>query len=268
MKKDTLFTELAESHSFVFNKAVADVFDDMIRRSVPGYLIQQYFMAENIAALIAHNNANSQHTLLLDLGCSTGATIESISTMVKEKNISTLESSIIGCDYSADMLAIGRKKMTLFQPLWNSIEMVQVDIGNLQVLQEVFSRVHTDNDKCVDVIILHFILQFIPINVRKDIIMQCWEYLTPHGMLFVGEKVRSSDPHIQTMWEQMQFQFKRSQGYSEMQINSKNRALEGVLVSEDSHVLQNILSALPYSNVELYFAHGEFQCYIVRKYKS
>ena len=68
MAKDSVFTgETFEGEPFRFNRAVADVFPDMLRRSIPGYRAS----LEAIGSLAArYVTANSR---CYDLGCSLGA---------------------------------------------------------------------------------------------------------------------------------------------------------------------------------------------------
>ncbi len=67
MRKDTIYTEQkGRIYPFEFNKTVANVFDDMITRSVPMYdeiLLRQ----AQLAALFYKKNS-----LVYDLGCSNG----------------------------------------------------------------------------------------------------------------------------------------------------------------------------------------------------
>mgnify|MGYP000983883762 CR=1 FL=1 len=72
--KDNLFaTPLKQVSDFQFDDAVADVFPDMISRSIPGYQT----IIETIGQLAAsHVKAN---TNVYDLGCSLGAASFSVS---------------------------------------------------------------------------------------------------------------------------------------------------------------------------------------------
>src|SRR5437868_2545007 len=69
MSEDRLFADVPPSGGFVFDETVADVFDDMIARSVPFYAEQQRMIAELATAFW------SPGSLVYDLGCSTGATL-------------------------------------------------------------------------------------------------------------------------------------------------------------------------------------------------
>ena len=64
---DRVYAEAKEAISpFVFNHQVAQVFDDMIARSVPGYAL-----CHEVLALITNRYAQPG-SVLFDLGCSSG----------------------------------------------------------------------------------------------------------------------------------------------------------------------------------------------------
>ena len=67
LKKDSLFkNEKKKINKFIFNGEVANVFDDMVKRSVPGY----EFLVENIGVLAKKfyqpNTARIQHECKID----------------------------------------------------------------------------------------------------------------------------------------------------------------------------------------------------------
>ena len=65
LKKDRLFkNEKKKINKFIFNDEVANVFDDMVSRSVPGY----EFLVENIGVLA--KKFYQPNTVIYDLGSS------------------------------------------------------------------------------------------------------------------------------------------------------------------------------------------------------
>jgi tRNA (cmo5U34)-methyltransferase len=93
-REDTLFaTPLEEIQQFAFNKAVVDVFPDMIKRSVPGYT--------TIIGMIGDfaRRYSQDGTLCYDLGCSLGAATLSI-----RQNITAENCNIIAVDSSQAMI--------------------------------------------------------------------------------------------------------------------------------------------------------------------
>ena len=69
MNKDKLFQSGTPDEDFSFNDKVAEVFDDMLNRSVPYYS----GVISSIAELLRLENLEN-HTVY-DLGCSTGTTL-------------------------------------------------------------------------------------------------------------------------------------------------------------------------------------------------
>src|SRR5512145_3482100 len=95
MHTDNIFkTKQERSSDFKFDASVADVFDDMVVRSVPFYLEFQRMITE-----IARDFAVPD-TSLYDLGCSTGTTMLSLNKV--------LDPSVkfVGIDNSAEMLEV------------------------------------------------------------------------------------------------------------------------------------------------------------------
>src|ERR1700749_1748247 len=93
MSQDQVFKEeIKNPFDFKFGTTVANVFDDMVNRSVPYYGEMQRMIAE-----LAADHAR-EGTYVYDLGCSTGTTMIGMNTSVPE-NI-----EFIGVDDSAEML--------------------------------------------------------------------------------------------------------------------------------------------------------------------
>ncbi|HCW72350.1 MAG TPA: carboxy-S-adenosyl-L-methionine synthase CmoA, partial [Gammaproteobacteria bacterium] len=65
--RDQIFTKENDLVNFTFDKSVVNVFDDMVRRSVPGY----QSMIEMIGLMVKTYGQNN--TNYYDLGASTGA---------------------------------------------------------------------------------------------------------------------------------------------------------------------------------------------------
>jgi len=98
MKKDNLFEENSEIGDFDFGEKTADVFDDMLDRSVPLYKELQRMIGE-IAADFAVDGTN-----IYDLGCSTGITMNTLYNAI-DKNV-----KFIGLDYSQAMITKCRER--------------------------------------------------------------------------------------------------------------------------------------------------------------
>lgn len=81
-------------------------------------------------------------------------------------------------------------------------------------------------------VVLNFTLQFIPVEQRKAVIQKVYDGLVGGGVLVLSEKVVFDDAHMNELYIDLHHSFKKSQGYSELEIAQKRSAIENVLVPE------------------------------------
>ena len=80
-KTDNIYKNDDFNHlPFSFNEEVTQVFEDMIKRSVPGY-ISSLKMTKEITTKLFQKDSN-----FYDLGCSLGAVTNQVSDIVRTKN--------------------------------------------------------------------------------------------------------------------------------------------------------------------------------------
>lgn len=96
-KRDQVYST-SEANAFAFGDDVAEVFDDMISRSVPGYLEIQLLMNSLVG------RACSPGDTVYDLGCSTGTTLALIAKRFPQLNL-----NLVGIDSSRPMLERAEK---------------------------------------------------------------------------------------------------------------------------------------------------------------
>jgi tRNA (cmo5U34)-methyltransferase len=206
-RKDRLFeSEITQPGDFVFDDRVVSVFPDMINRSVPGYSL-----IVPLIGMLARRYAQ-QDSRLYDLGCSLGAVSLAMRTAVRAEG-----ATIVAVDNSIDMV--------------RQLESILAS-DNDQVGAEI-SVVHQDivDTEIVDasVVVLNFTLQFIDRATRSILLNRIYNGLRPGGILVLSEKITFEDPaerELQTCWHH---DFKRAQGYTELEISRKRDALENVL---------------------------------------
>ena len=102
--KDKLFSQpITQLGEFKFDDQVAEVFPDMIQRSVPGY--------SNIISTIGHltEQFHQPNSKLYDLGCSLGAATLAMRRAVKKENV-----EIIAVDNSPAMVERCQKHLDAF----------------------------------------------------------------------------------------------------------------------------------------------------------
>lgn len=227
-KTDRIYAESQPNVvDFVFNEAVADVFPDMIRRSVPGY--------ETITALlgvIAKQYAQP-NTRVYDLGCSLGAS----TLAVYQQNMNqALQYHCV--DNSASMIERCQASLYRHMPLAD-VHYHCDDMQNIPINQASLA-------------VLNFTLQFIPLQQRDDFIKHIYDGLLLGGALVVAEKVCFDDVEQATQTE-LHHAFKRSNGYSDLEISQKRQALENVLIPESIEQHKKRLFAAGFESVTLWF---------------
>ena len=206
MSKDEIFKEntpiIADFH---FGKKVALVFDDMLERSVPFYRELQRMIVE-MAVDFAVEGTN-----IYDLGCSTGTTLINLSQNIPSKV------KFIGIDYSQDMLARCKQKLDTHH-FSKEHELICADLNQ---------GVNIENASVVVVVLT---LQFIRPLRRDKLIGSILRGLNENGCLILVEKVLGEDSFFNRLFIKYYYDFKKRNGYSELEIAQKREALENVLI--------------------------------------
>ena len=225
---------------FVFDRQVARVFPDMIRRSVPGYAT-----VINMIGVLAAEYAQPG-TICYDLGCSLGA-----SSLAMAKCITAPECRIVAVDNSPDMLAQARKQ-TAQQQLNTPIEWVCADVLNMQI-------------ENASLVVLNFTLQFIDPHARLELLTRIRRGLRPGGLLVLSEKIAFSDAEQEHLQIEMHHAFKRANGYNDLEISRKRSALEKVLIPETLEIHRVRLSEAGFSRTDLWFQCFNFVSLVARR---
>lgn len=205
---DTLYAQpRPQLVDFEFNEAVARVFPDMIRRSVPGYgtLI-------SLIGLLAEHYAQDE-SRIYDLGCSLGA-----ATLAMRHRLQHRCCRIIGVDNSGAMIERCRAN-------------IDDDIGDIPV-ELVCANICGIDISDASVVVLNFTLQFIAPADRLALLQRIYNGLRPGGILILSEKLVFDDPQVNALFIELHHAFKRANGYSDLEISQKRTALENVLIPE------------------------------------
>jgi tRNA (cmo5U34)-methyltransferase len=239
--KDTIFDEqIIDPGDFVFNKRVVRVFPDMIRRSVPGY-----GLIIPMTGLLARRYAQAGSNIY-DLGCSLGA-----ASLAMGKAVSAEDVNIIAVDNSPHM--ISRLKQVLAeQDAGVPIELVQQDFMETKLSD-------------ASVVVLNFTLQFVSLADRLPLLRRIAANLRPGGVLILSEKLHFEDPLEQQRQTQWHHDFKRAQGYSELEIARKRDALENVLEPETEAQHRSRLSLAGFNEVFRWYQGFSFGSFIAFK---
>lgn len=243
MKRDTLFSTDTQSQDFSFNAQVAEVFDDMLERSVPCYRQVMHMTAQLIAPFIAN------HDRIYDLGCSTGKPLLTLASLFSNE---TLE--YIGIDNSQAMIDKARCKAELFTNT-TQFEFILGDITRIQL-------------KPCKVILLNYTLQFLRPLIRANLLRKIHEALLPGGIIIMGEKIISHHSKLNRVFIDLYFDFKREQGYSEIEIAKKRETLENILIPFSIAENKTMLKDAGFSQCETFFQWFNFTSFIGVKEES
>ena len=238
--RDNIFRDENSPNKFEFNDVVAEVFDDMLERSVP-----LYRECQNLTVEWCKHMAKPE-TCIYDLGCSTGSLLLTLAGSISD--ISGLR--LIGVDNSKAMLDKARVKLENFS---NSIELVEAN------LNKSFSF----DTACA--IIMNYTLQFIPKNNRASLLDQIYQSLIPGGVFILNEKVLSENELLSDTFVEMHYEFKQDHGYSQMEISKKRDALENVLIPLKLSKTMELIRKAGFTDVDTFFKWNNFAGLIALK---
>ncbi len=234
MGKDEVFREeIKKAGDFKFGANVANVFDDMVSRSVPFYGEIQRMMAE-----LAADHAR-EGTLVYDLGCSTGTTMIGMDTLVK-KGI-----RFVGVDDSPEMLDKCRSKLAE-SGFSRDYELRLADLGQgIEI-------------KNASVVVLCLTLQFVRPVYREKLLSDIFEGLVPGGVLILVEKILAEDSRFNRDFINHYYNYKRRNHYSDMEISQKREALENVLIPYKLSENISLLRDRGFEHCEVFFKWFNF----------
>lgn len=244
-QQDELYaTALDEIIDFKFDERVVSVFPDMIQRSVPGYgtLISSIgVLAERYA---------QPNTHCYDLGCSLGAVSLSMRQRIKQTGC-----NIIAVDNSPEM--IKRAQTLLASDMTTSVSTVSVDLCCADIDTIVIEN--------ASVVVMNFTLQFISLEKRLALIERIYQGLQPGGVLILSEKLAFDQAEQSNFLIDAHHDFKRANGYSELEISQKRSALENVLIAETLPVHQQRISQAGFEFQSIWFQCFNFASMIAIK---
>ena len=100
---------------------------------------------------------------------------------------------------------------------------------------------------------LNWVLQFLPSADRLRVLRRLHASLATGGMLILSEKVRSDDPGTEAFNQATHLDFKRANGYSELEISQKRSALEQVMITDSVEQHRARLEEAGFAKVRLWY---------------
>lgn len=241
--RDAIFsTPLDKVARFSFDETVVACFPDMIRRSVPGY-----GQILGMLGLIAQRHLrHGAH--VYDLGCSLGAVGLALAGQLPKDAF-----SLTGIDLSPAMVERARETFATECPD-HDIEVVEGDI-------------RTFDYQPAGMIVLNFTLQFLSPEDRDDVLHKLYNALEPGGILVLSEKIKAGDEQDNAWLVERYHDFKRANGYSDLEISQKRTALENVLVPDTLEAHHERLARVGFARSLTWFQYLNFSSMIAFKEK-
>ncbi|AHG18340.1 tRNA methyltransferase [Chania multitudinisentens RB-25] len=239
--RDTLFSApIAKLGDWTFDEHVAEVFPDMIQRSVPGY--------SNIISMIGMlaERFVQPDSQVYDLGCSLGA-----ATLSMRRNIKVSGCHIIAVDNSSAMVERCRRHIDAFRAD-TPVEVVEADILDINI-------------ENASMVVLNFTLQFLEPADRLRLLEQVHRGLRPGGALVLSEKFSFRDADVDELLFNMHHDFKRANGYSELEISQKRSMLENVMLTDSVETHKARLQQAGFAHAEVWFQCFNFGSLIALK---
>lgn len=232
--KDILYKQpVGTASPFVFDEAVAQVFPDMVKRSVPGY--------SNVIAgtgLIAAEYAQADSNIY-DLGCSVGA-----STFAVLQHLRIDDFHVVAVDNSSHMIELCRQNIS--------------ESSNADKVEYICDNIQNIKINNASVVILNYTLQFIPPDERVNLLTNIYDGMNANAVLVLSEKLAFDTDAERQRQTALHEAFKRSQGYSELEISQKRAALEDVLVPESLSTHVSRLNKIGFRDTQLWFRSINF----------
>ena len=239
--RDNLYSNpLQQVPEFTFDSTVAEVFPDMINRSVPGYssvIAVTGFLARQFSV---------ENTLIYDLGCSLGAS-----------SLAICQSAAPGCEVIAvdNSRAMIDRLSKRLEPMPNTAVAVRPMLADIASMEF----------KPASMIVMNYTLQFIAVSQRVALLTRLAEALIPGGILVLSEKIKLPEPQLDKLFNDLHHDFKRSNGYSELEISQKRDAIENVLIPESLDEHRTRLSNAGFDRIETWFQCFNFASMVAFK---
>ena len=232
--------KVTQVDDFRFDAGVANVFTDMINRSIPSYAELVKYIG-----LLAQRYV-TDGSVVYDLGCSLGAVSLSV-----DQSLVGRKCTIVGIDNSEAM--ISRLAVVTNNYQWqHPFETRVADICEIELDKNSFT-------------VMNFVLQFLNQEDRFSMLSKIHASLSDGGALVLSEKIKLENTGNDQLIYELHHDFKRSQGYSELEISQKRDALEDMMKIDSDAFHIKRLKEVGFSQVIKWHQAFNFVSYLAIK---
>ncbi len=227
---------------WTFDDNVTQVFDDMLQRSIPQYEVMRESVFNFAKPFVEHK------TQIVDIGCSRGNAlrpfVEHFGAYCRYE----------GVEISEPMVEASRQTFN------GSIQSGLTHISHHDLRDGLPIRIYG-----ASVILSVLTLQFIPIEYRHHVVSECYDRLQKGGAFILVEKVLGNTSLLDKIFVDEYYQLKASNQYTQEQIATKRKSLEGVLVPITAKWNEELLTQAGFRAMDCFWRWGNFAGWIAVK---
>ena len=223
-----------------FDAEVTRVFEDMLRRSIPQY------EAMREAVFFLACKFRQKGTAIVDLGCSRG---DALAPLIDKYGVAN---QFVGVEVAKPMAEHAAKR---FKGM--------IDVGIARIDNQDLRTFYPEVSASVTLSVLT--LQFTPIEYRQQIVQRIYDHTAEGGALILVEKVLGDDALLNDVMVEEYYNMKRSNGYSQDEIDRKRLSLEGVLVPVTAKWNVELLRAAGFRRVDCFWRWFNFAGWVAVK---
>ena len=233
-----LKANLKISRTWYFDKKVSKVFDIHVNQSIPFYK-EFHQQIANISEFYCKD-----HSVIYDLGCSTGNFIHEISK-IKRKNL-----NIIGIDDSKKMIELCKLKTDKIKK--NNVQLKCGDIFKLR-----FQK--------TDLVVCSLVLPFFTRPKQIQLIKKIYKSLNSDGAAIFLNKSISKHANFENIFNQLYSDFKLSKGILPSDVLKKTKSLRSVHTINTTEDDLKLLKKVGFKKIDIFFKYLNFTGFLVEK---
>lgn len=167
------------------------------------------------------------------------------------RNIKVPGCNIVAVDNSPAMVERCRRHIDAFRAE-TPVSVIEADIRDIDI-------------ENASMVVLNFTLQFLEPADRLRLLEKIYRGLRPGGALVLSEKFSFEDAEVGELLFNMHHDFKRANGYSELEISQKRSMLENVMLTDSVEAHKARLHQAGFEHAEVWFQCFNFGSLIALK---
>jgi|TARA_B100000315_G_C14562499_1_gene581226 tRNA (cmo5U34)-methyltransferase len=217
---------------------IPESYDSHLKRSIPLYQESQFFVSKLVSFYIKDENIN------YEIGCANGTIIGNLA----REYLNFKKTKFVGIDLSNKLILEAKKRYKKSK----NLNFYNIDAS-------------TYNYKKCNVAIIHYVLQFMTLEERRNLLNSLYSKLINSGAIIIFEKILMQDSYSQDIFTGIYNDFKFDNEYSPQEVIKKSLSLRSVMRSITSERNLNLFKSIGFSSIYTFFKWGPFEGYLCVK---